>query len=214
MFKRIAVFVSLMFLAGAALAQGAPTPGVDYIELKPAQSTDAPGKVEVTEFFWYRCPHCYALEPVLDGWVKQLPRDAQFKRVPAVFNDDWAIDARIFYALDSIGEEERVHRPLFDAIHQQGGVRLRGEQYAKWVADWLSKNGVDMKKYDAAYNSFGVSSKVRRASQLTQGYKLDGVPALAVQGRYLINTSSGDRRVMLNVTDYLINEARKQLPKK
>ncbi|HVQ60441.1 MAG TPA: thiol:disulfide interchange protein DsbA/DsbL, partial [Burkholderiales bacterium] len=179
---------------------------------KPAQAVDTPGRVEVIEFFWYRCPHCYALEPELEAWVKRLPRDVQFKRVPGVLNEDWAVDARIFYALESIGEVDRVHRALFDAIHKQGGVRLRGDAFAKWVAEWLGKQKVDMAKYDAALHSFSVESKLRRAAQMASAYKLDGVPALTVQGRYVVLASTS-QKAMLATAETLIGEARKQLPK-
>jgi protein dithiol oxidoreductase (disulfide-forming) len=209
---RLLSALSGLLIAFASYAQGAPTPGTDYIELKPPQSVDAPGKIEVIEFFWYRCPHCYSLEPDLESWVKRLPRDVQFRRIPGILNDDWAVDARIFYALEVIGELERVHRPLFDAIHQQGGVRLRGDAFAKWVADWLAKQKVDMAKYDAALHSFTVQSRVSRAAQLGRSYRLDGVPTLTVQGRYLVLASSS-RKSMLDTADYLIGESRKQLAK-
>ncbi|HUL90749.1 MAG TPA: thiol:disulfide interchange protein DsbA/DsbL [Burkholderiales bacterium] len=209
---RLLSALSGLLIAFASFAQGAPVEGTDYIELKPAQSTDAPGKVEVIEFFWYRCPHCYALEPDLEAWVKRLARDVQFKRIPGILNEDWSVDARIFYALEAIGEVERVHRGLFDAIHKQGGVRLRGEAFSKWVAEWLAKQKVDMAKYDAALHSFSVESKLRRAGQMASAYRLDGVPALTVQGRYLV-VASTSQRAMLATTDFLIGESRKQLPK-
>jgi len=212
MFKHVLAGLAGLMISLSALAQGAPAAGIDYIVLNPPQATDSPGKVEVIEFFWYRCPHCYVLEPTLENWLKRLPRDAQFKRVPGIFNEDWAIDARIFYSLEALGELERLHRPLFDAIHQEGGVRLRGDVYAKWATNWLSKHGVDVAKYDAVFRSFTVESKVRRATQMSQGYRIDGVPTLTVQGRYVVSaTMSGERQVMLKVTDYLIGEARKQL---
>jgi protein dithiol oxidoreductase (disulfide-forming) len=205
MLRKLFAFAAMLALAVPAFAQRTPEEGMDYVVLDPPQATESPGKIEVTEFFWYRCPHCYALEPQLTSWLKQLPKDAQFRRVPAVFNDDWAIDARIFYALEALGQEERLHKALFDAIHQQGGVRLRGDAYAKWAADWIAKQGVDAKKYDEAFRSFSVSTKVRRASQMTAAYKFDGVPAMAVQGRYVVNASSS----MLSVTDYVIAQSRK-----
>ncbi len=214
MFKHVLAGLAGLMISLSALAQGTPAAGTDYIVLNPPQATDSPGKVEVIEFFWYRCPHCYVLEPTLENWLKRLPRDAQFKRVPGIFNDDWAIDARIFYSLEALGELERLHRPLFDAIHQEGGVRLRGDAYAKWAANWLSKHGVDAAKYDAVFHSFTVESKLRRAAQMTQAYRIDGVPTLVVQGRYVVSaTMSGERQGMLIVTDYLIGEARKQLAK-
>src|SRR5258708_9922913 len=156
------------------------------MELKPPQSVESSGKIEVLEFFWYRCPHCYALEPDLESWAKRLPRDVQFKRVPGILNDDWAVDARIFYTLEAIGELNRLHRPLFDTIHQQGGVRLHGDAFAKWVAEWLAKQKVDMAKYDAAFHSFTVESKLRRAAQVGRASPLDRAPTLAGHGRYLV----------------------------
>jgi thiol:disulfide interchange protein DsbA len=210
---RLSSALSGLLIAFASCVQAAPAEGTDYIELKPPQSVDSPGKIEVIEFFWYRCPHCYALEPDLEAWVKRLPRDVQFKRVPGILNEDWAIDARIFYTLEAIGEVDRVHRQLFDVIHQQGGVRLRGDAYAKWIADWLAKQKVDMAKYDAAFRSFTVESKLRRAAQMASSYRLDGVPALSVQGRYLVLASTS-QKAMLATADFLIGEARKQVAKK
>jgi thiol:disulfide interchange protein DsbA len=209
-FRLLSAFSGLL-LAFAVCAQGAPAEGVDYIELKPPQAVESSGKVEVLEFFWYRCPHCYALEPDLEIWAKRLPRDVQLKRVPGILNDDWAVDARIFYTLEAIGELERLHRPLFDTIHQPGGpgTKLRGDAFAKWVADWLAKQKVDMAKYDAAFRSFTVETKLRRATQMGRAYRLDGVPALTVHGRYLVTASTS----MLATTDFLIGESRKQLAK-
>src|SRR5438093_502020 len=208
MVVRLLSIVAGLALAFAASAQSSPVDGVDYIELKPPQSTESSGKIEVIEFFWYRCPHCYSLEPDLESWVKRLPRDVQFKRIPGILNEDWAVDARVFYALESIGEVERVHRTLFNAIHKQGGVRLRGDAFAKWTADWLAKLKVDMAKYDAAFHSFSVESKVRRAAQMASAYRLEGVPTLTVQGRYLVLASTSQKS-MLETADFLIGEARK-----
>lgn len=208
---RLLSALSGLLIASFAYAQS-PVEGTDYIELKPPQSVETPGKVEVIEFFWYRCPHCYALEPDLEAWVKRLPPDVQFRRIPGILNEDWAVDARIFYALEAIGDSGRLHRPLFNAIHQQGGVRLRGDAFAKWVADWLAKQKVDMAKYDAALHSFSVESKLRRAAQMARSYRLDGVPALSVQGRYLVLASTS-QKAMLATTDTLIGETRKQLAK-
>jgi|SRR5690242_7082394 protein dithiol oxidoreductase (disulfide-forming) len=205
-----------LLIAFSSYAQGSPAEGDDYIELKPPQSVESPNRVEVIEFFWYRCPHCYALEPDLEAWVKRLPRDVQFKRVPGILNDDWAVDARVFYALEAIGEVDRLHRPLFDAIHAKGGAndqRLHGGAFGKWVVDWLSAQKVDMAKYDAALHSFTVESKLRRAAQMARSYRVDGVPALAVQGRYLVFAKTAPK-AMLDNADFFIGEARKQIAKK
>lgn len=194
-----------------AWGQARLVPGKDYIEISPAQTIETADKNEVLEFFWYRCPHCYALEPHLERWVKKLPADTQFRRMPAVFNDEWAIDARIFFALEAIGQEERVHRPLFDQIHKGGGAALKGATYMKFVSDFLAKQGVDMAKYDSALRSFTVESKVKRAFQSAQAYKLDGVPSIAVNGKYLVSAAQvGDGQNMIDVSDAVLGQARKQ----
>ncbi|MBM3346585.1 MAG: thiol:disulfide interchange protein DsbA/DsbL [Betaproteobacteria bacterium] len=217
MLNRIHALLAIGVLAFAlvaapdgALAQ-APANGTHYVELSPPQPTETSGKIEVIEFFWYGCPHCYALEPMLEPWVKKLPKDAVFKRVPAVFNEQWGIGARVFYALDAIGEEERVRAALFDAIHKEN-LRLTSESA---MEEWLGKKGVSVEKYKAAYKSFGVESRLRRAMQMTQAYKIDGVPTFAVQGRYVISaTLNNDRQRLLAVTEYLIGEARRSGAKK
>ena len=201
----IALLATAIALTGSALAQ-TPAKGTNYIELSPPQPTESSGKIEVIEFFWYGCPHCYALEPLVEPWAKKLPKDVVFKQVPAVFNDQWGVAARVYYALDAINEETRVRSALFDAIHKEG-LRITSESA---VEEWLGKKGVSVEKYKAAYKSFGVESRVRRASQMTQAYRLDGVPTFAVQGRYVASASlNGDRQQLLSVTDYLIGEARK-----
>jgi len=211
-FRMLSALFGLL-IAFASYAQRPPAEGDDYVELKPPQSVESPNRIEVIEFFWYRCPHCYALEPDLEAWVKRLPRDVQFRRVPGLLNDDWAIDARIFLALEAMGEVQRLHRPLFDAIHQSGGgARLHGDAFAKWAAEWLAKQKVDMAKYDAALHSFTVESKLRRAAQMARTYRLDGVPALSVQGRYLVLAKTSPK-AMLDNADFFIGETRKQLAK-
>ena len=206
MLVRSIIAILVLALSASAHSQGRPLPGRDYVELQTAQPTETGAKIEVLEFFWYRCPHCHALEPTLVPWVNKLPADAQFRMVPAVFNDEWALDARIFYALEATGYLEKFHHPLLDAIHKQGGANLKGPTYMKWVSDWLAKQGGDIGKYDAALRSFTVENKIKRAAQIAQAYRLEGVPALAVQGKYVI---SGDARTMFPVADYLIGEARR-----
>jgi thiol:disulfide interchange protein DsbA len=190
-----------------ALAQPRrPEAGVDYSELRPAQPTVSAGKIEVLEFFWYGCPHCYTIEPLIEKWVARLPADVNFRRVPAVFNETWARDAGVFYAFEALGVLERMHRPYFDAIHRD---RLNTRDTSARDA-WLRKNGVDAKRFEDAYKSFGVQSKVRRAQQLSIAYRIDGTPALAVQGRYTISAEQARTQPnMLAIADYLIGVARK-----
>jgi thiol:disulfide interchange protein DsbA len=207
--KQIAVGLAMFFALGVAHAQ--PKAGVEYRELSTPQPTDTAGKIEVIEFFWYGCPHCYTFEPLLESWVKKLPKDTQFRRVPAIFNDEWAQGARAYYALEALGEVERLHKPLFDAVHQ--GTKLKvGNEAA--LSEWLGKQGVDTKKFAAAYHSFSVEGKVKRAAQLTQAYKIEGVPAMAVNGTYVVNTdhiTSFDQ--LLAIDDYLLDQLRKKSAK-
>jgi thiol:disulfide interchange protein DsbA len=183
-----------------------PAPGVDYAELKPPQPVEGDGKIQVTEFFWYGCPHCYALQPFLEKWIPRLPADVRFRRVPAVLNEGWAREAAVFYAFEALGVVERLHRPFFDAIHVE---RLNTRDPAT-LAAWLRQHDVDPKKYEDAFKSFGVQSKVRRAAQLSAAYRIDGTPALAVQGRYTVSAEQGrTQQGMLATVDYLIGVARK-----
>ncbi len=209
MLKRLATAL-IVFLA-AGLAQAQPVAGVEYRQLATAQPTDIPGKIEVVEFFWYGCPHCYNFEPVLEPWLKKLPKDAHFRRIPAMFNDEYAQGARAFYALEAIGAEARLHQALFDAVHT--GSRLRvGDEAA--LTEWLGKHGVDTKKFAAAYHSFSVESKLKRAAQLTQAYKIDGVPTMAVNGKYVVVTDNVKSfEHLLAITDYLIEQSRKKAGK-
>ncbi|HZO00031.1 MAG TPA: thiol:disulfide interchange protein DsbA/DsbL [Burkholderiales bacterium] len=180
-----------------AFAQHPPA----FVELNPPQPVESGDKIEVLEFFWYGCIHCYNLEPKLDVWLKALPKDVEFRRVPAVFNDRWGLDASIFYTLEALGVLDKLHRPLFDAIHRD---RLRTDKWPELSA-WLEKQGVDPKKFETTVKSFGVQSKTRRAVRLTSAYKIDGTPAMAVHGRYTVPSGDG----MLNTVNQLVAAIRK-----
>jgi len=191
-------------LAGAARAE--PKAGRNYSVLDPALPVDSQAKIEVLEFFWYGCPHCYNLQPYLEKWLKTLPADAMYRRVPAIFNQRWARDAATFYAFEALGVLEKVHRPFFDSIHRD---RLKSDN-KQAMHEWLATQGIDPKKFDDAIASFGVQSKVRRAMQLTAGYRIDGTPSLAVNGRYRISADqASSQEDMLATAAYLIELARK-----
>ena len=179
-----------------------------YSVLQNAIPVDNPAKVEVAEFFWYGCIHCYNLEPALEAWVPKLPADAYFRRIPAVFNDRWALDAGIYYAFENLGLLGKLHRPLFDSIHKD---RLRTDNAAA-LTEWLDKHGVDKAKFEESMKSFGVQSKVKRAAQLSAASKIDGTPAIMVHGRYTISTEQGrTREGMLANAERLIPVVRKTL---
>ncbi len=205
MLKQFLIGLVVVFAAG--LAQAEPKAGTEYQVLSAPLAADTPGKIEVIEFFWYGCPHCYVFEPVLEPWTKKLPKDTHFRRIPAIFNDAWGQAARAYYALEAIGEAERLHKPLFDAVHLEAKLDVANEAA---LTAWLGKHGVDAKKFAAAYRSFSVEGKVKRALQLTQAYKIDGVPSMAVSGKYVISAGAvASREQLLSVADYLIEQARK-----
>jgi protein dithiol oxidoreductase (disulfide-forming) len=183
----------------AALAQ---QQRADYYELNPPQQVEAANKIEVLEFFWYGCIHCYNLEPRLETWLKTAPKDVEFRRVPAVFNERWAHDASIFYTFEALGLLDKLHRPFFDAIHRD---RLRSERWPE-LSGWLEKQGVDAKKFESTFKSFGVQSKSKRAIRLTTAYKIEGTPAMAVHGRYTVPSSEA----MLETVNQLVGQVRKQ----
>jgi protein dithiol oxidoreductase (disulfide-forming) len=193
--------------SGSAAAQGGPVEGTHYSRLAQPVPVSVPaGKVEVIEFFSYGCPHCYALEPTLEQWAKRLPPDVVFKRVPVGFNALYENYQKIFYALEAMGQQEQMHQKVFNAIHQQ---RLRLDKEAD-IAAFMTANGLDGAKFIELYKSFSVQSKAKQAQQLSNAYKIDGVPAMAVQGRYTTSGSqAGSNERALAVTDALVQLARK-----
>ena len=201
------LFSLLMVLLMAAPLARAQPGKYQYTELKPPLPVEAQGKnVEVVEFFWYGCPHCYNLEPLIEAWTKKLPPDVQFRRIPAVFNERWAHDAAIFYTFEAMGVLDKLHRSFFDAIHREG---LRTDN-KEALAQWLQKNGVDPKKFDETLKSFTVQSKTRRAVQITTAYGIDGTPAMAVHGRYTVSVEQGgSREGMLQTVSHLVDMVRK-----
>jgi thiol:disulfide interchange protein DsbA len=201
--RALAALLAAAALAPAALAQQPQQ--APFLYIKPPIATDSPDKIEVVEFFWYECPHCYDLEPLLDRWIPKLGKDVQFRRVPAAFNDRWRISARAFYALESMGLEDKLHKSLMDAIHKDR-MRITDD---KQFGDWLERQKVDLGKFDAARKSFAVESRLKRADQLVRDAKIDGVPALMINGRYLVTSQGGPQR-MLDTADAIIEQVRKE----
>ena len=198
--RRRTLIAALTLAAFAPVRSALSQPRPPFTEIKPPMASEAEGKIDVAEFFWYGCIHCYNLEPVLEGWLKKVPPDVQFRRVPAVFNARWGHDAAIFYTFESMGVLEKIHRPFFDAIHRD---HLQTDSSTA-LGEWLVKNGIDTKKFNDTLKSFGVQSKVRKATQLTVASKIDGTPAILVQGRYQVG--AGER--MLDNVNQAIDFAR------
>lgn len=181
-------------------AQGAQK----YVLIEPPMPTFR--KLEVIEFFWYECPHCYDLEPSLEAWVKKLPKDVAFRRVPATFNERWNISARVYYTLETMGLLDKLHGPLFTAVHKER-LRITDDRA---LADWLAKNGVDTAKFQQIYKSDDIGAKLKTAQNQVAASRIDGVPALVVNGRYLIAAGGGvsSHTEMLQVADQLLAQAR------
>jgi thiol:disulfide interchange protein DsbA len=202
--------LSLLFTCVFALAAPAAQ-ALDagtHVALSPAQPVDVKkGQIEVLEFFWYRCPHCFQLEHDFAAWAKKQPKNVVIKRVPAILNTGWDVLAKAYYALEALGLHNKLHDDLFKAIHVQG-MDMTTEQM---FFDWAVTKGVDRAKLVDAYNSFGVDSKAMRAQQLGRDYKLQGVPAIAINGKYVTNVGmAGSHAALFKVVDELIAKERKR----
>lgn len=210
----VAFAVGLIVVSSLAIApmpaQAATPAGAsskDYLVLTTAQPTAAKGKVEVIEFFAYTCPHCFELEPTLNTWAKKLPKDVVLIRQPVIFSDTWEPMARVYFALEDLGQVGNLHGDVFNAIHIDEIKLMQPEVFF----DWAAKLGVDRNKLKDAYNSFSVNTKVARAKQLARSYRITGVPTLAVNGKYLTTASmTGSNERALAVVDELIKKERKR----
>jgi len=192
----------------ASQAQGGPIEGRNYVRLStPLTTSAAPGRIELVDFFWYGCPHCAAFEPQLDAWARQLPAHVVFSRVPVMFRaEPFTTHQRIFYALESMGLLDAMHRKVFYAIHAE---RQALDKQAD-IAIFMAKNGVDAPKFMEAFSSFSTLAKLKRANALVDGYKIDGVPAIGVHGRYYTSgVLAGGNDKSLAVADFLVEKLRK-----
>ena len=204
--------IALATLAVVSPVRAELAVGRDYVPIVPAQMTDNPAKIEVIEFFSYGCPHCNEFHPTVSRWSASLPADVTFKRVPVSFGrPQWASLARLYYALERTGDLSRLDGAVFDALHKTGS-KLYDD---KSITEWVAAQGVDAKKFSDAYNSFGVVSKARRADQMSQAYKIQGVPAMAVDGKYLVTGKEIKSLAELPMlTDQVIGMARSERKKK
>jgi thiol:disulfide interchange protein DsbA len=199
-------------LAGTGLTWGAvaqaqvkkPELGVHYLSIgTPAPTEAPPGKVEVLEFFWYNCPHCNAFEPELAAWLKRMPKHVAFRRVPVAFNASFVPQQRLYFSLEALGLVEKLHGRVFDAIHNQKNKLDDGQAITAWVV----QNGVDQAKFLAAYNSFSVETKTKKSVQLQEAYKVEGVPALGIAGRFYTDAGlAGGMTRALQIVEILAAE--------
>ena len=199
---------SMAFASNAVVAQTtAPKEGKEYLRLSTPAPTEAPaGKVEVVEFFWYSCPHCNAFEPTFAAWKQKAPANVSVRRVPVAFNASFVPQQKLFFALQSMPNFDAMHVKVFHAIHVERNKLAKDEDIFNWVA----KQGVDVNKFKEAYNSFNVSSQVRKAAQLQQAYDVEGVPSMGVAGRfYTDGPRAGSMVNVLNVVDHLVAQSAK-----
>lgn len=176
-----------------------------YVELSQRAPMDAPeGQVEVIEFFSYGCVHCMNFEPIFSAWKKSAPKNVAVRREHVGFQSSFEPLQRIFYALEALGEVDKVHAKVFAALQKERKRVDRPDVLFPWIAD----QGLDRAKFEQAYKSFGVASKVRRAVQLQEAYKVEGTPALGIAGRYYTDGSlAGGFERMLQVTNQLVKQS-------
>ena len=195
----------LLAITGGALA-AVPILNKDYRLVSPPQPTETGNKIEVIEFFYYGCSHCYDLEPYLKKWMSSAPKDVAFRRIPAVFRDDWVPLTKTFYTLEALGELNRLHDDVFEAVHRN--MPLANEQF---MFDWAEQHGVNRKKFADAYNSFSVINRVEFAKKLTKAYGVEGTPSLVVDGKYLTGPGmTGSHESAMWVLDEFIAKVRQE----
>ena len=200
--KGLFVVLSVFFMLTSAQAQEFDE-GIEYIKINPPVKTSHPDKVVVTEMFWYGCPHCFRFEPYINQWKKNLPEGVVFEQVPSVLNPGWMEHARAFFALQMMGETDKVHEKLFNAIH----VKRQRLNNVDALAAFVAKQGVDEKKFREFYHSFMVDSMVRKSRQKERKYGHRGVPAVIINGKYRTSASqAGSNARMIQVIDYLVQQ--------
>jgi thiol:disulfide interchange protein DsbA len=198
---RLILAVLLVAAATATCAQESFVAGKDYDGVSPRVPTSvADDKVEVVELFWYGCPHCYAFEPEIAKWLERKADYIEFVRIPAIFARNWEIHARAYYAAEQLGVLEQTHSALFQALHRDRRKLFTVDQ----IAAFFAEQGVDEAAFRAAYDSFDVDAKTRRAAKLTRDYGISGVPSMIVNGRYRSSAQkAGDFETLLKVVDFL-----------
>ena len=206
----LVLLAALVALPAAAaepvqLAQAGPQfrEGVHYQVLKPAQPTSVnPGKVEVVEVFWYGCPHCYSLEPHVKRWLETgKPEAAEFVKLPASLNPSWQPHARLYYAAEALGVLDQAH----DAIFREIQVDRRPLNTVEAMVEFLGRYGVPAEDATAALGSFSVEARVRKADTMARRYRLTGVPAIVVNGKYVTGVQqAGGYDQLFELVNFLV----------
>jgi len=199
------LFLALTLAIVSFAADAAPIVGIDYRIIDPPQHSGTASKIEVLEFFSYGCPHCNEFYPLVSGWAAKLPKDVVFKRVATGLGRmPWTNLAKMYYALESTGDLTRLDAQIFHAIHEEH-LALFDE---KAISEWVAKHGVDPAKFNTAFESFGVNTKANQAEDMVESYKIEGVPSLTVDGKYVVLGNSFEE--MLTNADAVIAMDRAQ----
>jgi thiol:disulfide interchange protein DsbA len=200
-----ALLLSTMSISTPLLA--APQIGQDFDAVAQTVATENNNKIEVMEIFWYGCSHCYHMEQPLHAWLKQLPDDVQFKRMPGLPNPSWTPMAQTYFTMEALGIVDQLHNKLFEAIHKQKSLNPTDQKAA---LNWLTSNsGLDRKKVEDTFNSFTVSANLKRAAQVFRSSGATGVPSLMIDGKYITSgTMAGGNTKALEVVDYIVSNIR------
>ena len=205
--RSVLVIFSMYFVLLAPVSADEYVEGVNYELVEPAQPTSTVDKVEVLEVFWYGCPHCFRFEPYVERWLQKKPENAQFVRLPAIFRPAWEVHARAYYTAELLGVLDKVHKPLFNAIHLQ----KRALNTEDALRDFFAEFGVDKKEFIKTYQSFAVETRIRRAKTMVSRYGVDGVPTVIVNGKYRVSArTAGSNAEMLKVINFLVAKESKK----
>jgi len=206
---RLTCALTLLFFSvvSGAAAQQVMRAEIDYRVIENPQPVSVTTGIEVIDFFWYGCPHCYNLQPALERWIGRKPADVTVRRIPAVLRDSWAPHARIYYTLEVLGETERLHQRVYHDYH----VGKLAMSKPEVMSEWAVRNGIARERWDEAYNSPQVAQKLAEAAKQTRAYKVTGTPSLVVQGRYLTSGSMAESLDgMIAILDGLVQRVRHQ----
>ncbi|MET0682118.1 MAG: thiol:disulfide interchange protein DsbA/DsbL [Casimicrobiaceae bacterium] len=210
--RRFLARAALVIAASAAVvalpAAAQLVEGKNYVRLQQPVPVDTGKKIEVIEFFSYGCPHCGELEPILQNWLKTMPADVQFRRIPVMFQERWIPLAKIYYTLEALGEEARLSPDVFVALHGKGLALWQDKTFF----DWAASQGLDRKKVEDMYNSFGIGGKVNRARMIAQAYQIQSVPLMVVDGKFVSNRVPS-HSALPPLIDALVVKARAERPK-
>ena len=194
----------LLFAAQGMAQDGEYVEGGHYELLDEVQPVQTGDKIEVVEMFWYRCPHCYRLEPYLHRWLENKPENAELVPIPAILNENWAFHARVYYTFEALGLTDQLHVKFYDALHRERRPFNTPEQ----VADWVGEQGINKDAILGTFNSFAVNNKVSFAGVMTRKYGINGVPSIIVDGKYRTSVSmASSHEALLDLINYLVEKA-------